>query len=357
MSKALYYPFINIPEGSWLTQSLLYWDELSCMSPSIYFEQPNLYNLHMQEYIREGLVIPLSPAYFIWDIKNFEDNFLEYLDSDDQVSRIQKRVYRGYRNNYLNIHFEKLGSISDQLIKRGLAFKGQEEWLLVEPYVAIKFMTYLSFLIGSITNYDPITTENNSRYNFRKLPQSFKYSNLNNSGDIEINNYTVKINELWTSDKIRISREKILNNLLPAPLGKISAIDLLRFKDKHSVSLNAFRNYVEGFLIDYESTIDELKESKMEMFLANSREQQRQLEEEMHKYGWKHINRFDLVLYGLDLLTTFNAYQDMDMRNVSLGLTKFGITILKSLSDNAQRLNNINKKPMSYIINASRIII
>lgn len=353
MKKALYFPYVNIPNDNWLTQSLLYWDELSCIAPSIYFDNPDLYELHIQEYIREQLIIPLSPQYFINEIYGFEDNFIDYIDTDKSVLKIRKDIVQGKPIRFTRIHFEKLGPICYELIRRHLAKEGKEGWLLVESNIALKFMTYLSLLIGSIKDYDPITRENISIYNFSTLKCDFKYMEDYNELT-NLNEFRPRVRELRLKNSMTNTRDKILTNLLPSPKNNIPAVDILKFKDKNKDSLDSFRNYIEKFLIEHESTDDSLKERMFDDFIYNSNKMKEEIINDMQKFGWHNVDFFDFALLGLDIFSTFNAYQDFNVKNMGIALTSFGITVLKGLKSNRDRIKDISNKPMAYIVNSNK---
>lgn len=353
MNKALYYPYINIPKDNWLTQSLLYWDELSCIAPSIYFENPNLYEHHIQEYIREQLVIPLSPQYFINDILGFEENFIDYIDNDKLILQIRKDIREGKSMRYTNIHFEKLGPLCNELIQRNLAFKGKNGWLLVEANLALKFMTYLSLLIGSIKDYDPITREDISIYDFHSLSRRCKYQDVIDEKTI-INEFRPRVDELGIKNSMTNTRDKILTNLLPSPNMNISAMNILRFKEKNRDSLVSFREYVEKFLIEYESTEDSLKARLFVDFIYKSKNMKDEIINDMNKFGWYNFDFFDFGLFGLDIYSTFSAYQEFNIKNMGVALTSFGITVFKGLKSNKNRIRDLNKKPMAYVVNSNK---
>lgn len=67
-TRVLYFPYIRVPETPWLTQMLLYWDEVSSIVPSDYIGHPESLGTHMLGLVQEELVRQVVPGMIISEI-------------------------------------------------------------------------------------------------------------------------------------------------------------------------------------------------------------------------------------------------------------------------------------------------
>ncbi len=155
--KALYFPYINLPDDDWLYLMLLYWDQLSSIVPHEYVYNPEKLSPHMSTLIKEGLVNPVIPQDFIHDVEDFGEPFLGF---------VRRRVRRTQLRNpattqRIPIHVEKLGQVADELVELNLATRTRYPWYEVDSWVANAFMSYLASVIGSLPEVDsaPITND------------------------------------------------------------------------------------------------------------------------------------------------------------------------------------------------------
>lgn len=215
ISRAIYYPYIKVPRSRWFTQVLLYWKEVGAIVPYDYIEDPDRLGPYMVSLVKEQLVHQIIPGMYLWQVKNFDGAFLEYVDQ-------QTRVVKA--GEWPRIHMEKLQSLGDKLCERGLAQRDRSneysDWYEVEPQTADDFMAYLAAVLGQASEQDkfyPITDESS-----RLAPFLGEIS----GGDTSV-------------------RELILERILPAPAEEIEAARLADFKAKYQQELTRFRNHVE----------------------------------------------------------------------------------------------------------------
>ena len=64
MSNLLYYPYINLPNTDWTIRALLYYDNISSIVPTQYFNEPEQYEPFMREVIQNELIDPINPMAF-----------------------------------------------------------------------------------------------------------------------------------------------------------------------------------------------------------------------------------------------------------------------------------------------------
>jgi len=96
----LYYPSINIPNGAWLRNSLLYTDQLSTIVPFSDIDDKRL-NDDMRILFDEGQYHPISVFNELQsspqEFSKFQQNFMDIIESKDFKSykkQIKKYKYR-----------------------------------------------------------------------------------------------------------------------------------------------------------------------------------------------------------------------------------------------------------------------
>jgi len=80
-SKALYYPYINLPKKEWTFKTLLYWDSMLSIVPSSYIQNPNNLDPFMLDLVREGLVEQIFPIDFLHKINNYDEIFINFIEN------------------------------------------------------------------------------------------------------------------------------------------------------------------------------------------------------------------------------------------------------------------------------------
>ncbi len=158
-SRVLYFPYIRVPQSRWLTQMLLYWDQVSSIVPYEFVQDPDALGTYMASLVQEGLVFQVIPSAYIYEIPRFFAAFKEYVGGLGQD--IVHRRERFATGSTFRIHIEKLGDISEFLIHEGLAAAEQYPWYNVERETADDFMSYLAASLGHVQSIDsaPVTDD------------------------------------------------------------------------------------------------------------------------------------------------------------------------------------------------------
>ncbi|MGJ8733421.1 MAG: hypothetical protein ACSHW4_09755, partial [Cellulophaga sp.] len=169
MENLLYYPYINIPKSDWTSRSLLYYDTVGCIVPQRYFYEPDNYESHMRDLVRNELVVPINPIEVLdnpWEISR---PFIKYVESEEfniekRRTRFQTgstgRIHREKLKNGPRIHADKFDNeIFYQLEQAGLASRENHDWYFVEQKTANELMTFLSSIVAAKINYRPTTDE------------------------------------------------------------------------------------------------------------------------------------------------------------------------------------------------------
>ncbi|CAM1346795.1 kinase [Tenacibaculum insulae] len=244
MKNLLYYPYINVPKTDWTNRTLLYYDTISCIVPTRFNEQPERYENHMRDLIRENLVIPVSPMEVLnnpWDIVK---PFIDYVESKEfNLKRRRKKFQNGktgrihsdkFNTKGPQIHIEKFDrEVFYRLEQAGLAEKNGEEWYNIEKATANELMAYISTIISEKLDCQPMSD---------KMGRYYPYSKISRKDFKEL--------------KIRQTKRRIiLDDLIPFP-EEIDFTKLRRFKENHSDLLEGFRNRVELLVLDQNLEIE-----------------------------------------------------------------------------------------------------
>lgn len=223
--NALYFPYIDVPSTAWTTQAILYWDKLASIVPMDHLHHPEQMDALSRTLLSEGLVEPIVPGMFIYQVERFDDCFIEYLESCVLPKRSYARQNEA-RSNTTRIHAEKMGRIPDFLVESGLATRVDWAWYDVDTFVANQFMAYLATVLSAVpsVNATPITDKASfaSALGARRPAQR---------RDNSLHAFKTK--------------QVILKSLLPVPVGPMDVDGLIRFKQRHGALLPPLRTKIE----------------------------------------------------------------------------------------------------------------
>lgn len=270
-SKAIYFPYISVPESEWTFKTLLYWEKLSSIVPLDFIENPNKLESFMNELVREGLVDQIIPSDHIWKIPNFEGPFIEYIESKLNKSPFHRQFGNSFFNNSFRrtsqIHMEKLGNLPDFLIRERLARQISHSWFEVENWVAEPFMAYLSSVLGMLEEIDAAPVTQNvhlSRY-YQAFGNTDKYN------------------------KTMTARSHILEQLLPVPERGIPLYQLIKFKQRYGHLLPPVREKIEVYSSEIASIQDdEERMARAETITLELKDDISEITEAM-KLSWKKV--------------------------------------------------------------------
>ena len=210
--KVLYFPYIKIPRSSWLTQMLLYWDEVGSIVPMDFTYNLEQLGPYMKDLVDHKLVRQIIPAQYIGNIPRFKDTFVEILDPARLSQRMEQTEL---------IHLEKLNTISDVLVNKGLAVRSENEFFKVEATTAKLFMNYLAVVLGKLPELrmTPVTDQAKYMSIFRHPSQRTEVGAI---------------------------RQQVLERVLPVPTHSLKARQIVEFKESHNELLRSFRQFVEA---------------------------------------------------------------------------------------------------------------
>lgn len=280
-NKVLYFPYINVPNSSWFTRILLYWDEVGAIVPYEFIEVPEKLDEHTRSLVQECLVKQVLPQEHIYNIPSFRDSFLKYINSlKNKVIKRRRMSFRKVQNS--KIHIEKMDGLEYELKDIGLAKEGDYPWWFIEENTAWEFMAYLAATLGKLPDLqlDPISDD------IRHL-QNFLYSSRS---------------EKLAHKKISNLRLEILEDIFPSPQKPLKAFEISIFKEKHGDKLKAFRNRVEKEIIDIADVENkELRKRRLALFKDESRDAIKEIIDAMKSSGFKGstLSKFGSIISSI----------------------------------------------------------
>lgn len=272
--RLLYFPYIRIPQTKWLTQTLLYWDQVSTIVPMEFIANPESLGPYMQRLVQEELVRQVIPGQYIHEIPNFEAAFGRYIA--DLGPALDARRTSFPREAGLHIHIEKMGGIGDMLVDQGLARSRNYPWYEVEPASANDFMSYLAAVLGQLPSIDssPITDE---RINLRNFSDARPFSHAGQTRGLVV-------------QRLQPLRISVLDKILPIPNHPIEPGVIRAFKEKHHEMLVDFRRRVERELIMAASISNRtLRQRNLEIFYEEAAESIKEIQASMHDARWDTV--------------------------------------------------------------------
>ena len=187
-NKVLYFPYINVPNSSWFTRMLLYWDEVGVIVPYDFIQSPEKLDEYTRSMVLEGMIKQVIPMQHIYNIPYFREAFLSHLNALDKRVLIKRQVAfaGGHRSK---IHIEKMDRLELDMRDMKLAEEGEYPWWFVEVDTAGEFMAYLAATLGKLDElqYDPVSD------NIEHLERFMRVEGVNPSPRPPISNLRIQI--------------------------------------------------------------------------------------------------------------------------------------------------------------------
>jgi hypothetical protein len=261
--RILYFPYIKVPEGAWLTQALLYWDQVSSIVPYEYLSSPERLGPYMQALLREELVWQVQPGAFLFEIPRFREAFVSYLQGLGAGLPTRLEAFRN--GKVVRIHLEKMGKLVDDLKDAGLAAPSSSyPWFDVEAETAQDFMCYLATALGQLDRIDSLPMTDTGDMLHRTLGPGASQGTL---------------------DELRI---EVLDRILPIPTRAVPPAELARFKAKHGAALIDFRLRVEQELVGLAQMGDlTLRERAIELFAEEANQRTAEIRSWLRESRWQ----------------------------------------------------------------------
>lgn len=319
-NKALYYPYINVPESAWISQQLLYLDKLGSIVPSEYIYNPDKLSPYMRDLVSAELVEQIFPAQYIPYDTKFEENFIKLIKSKGYDKTGQKSTRQ---QNYFKIHIEKFGdTLKEELKSLGLLNEIEYPWCFVEKNTATLLMTYVAAVISMSEELSMTPITNSNEYLSLYFTKQFPFYSQKNDETI------------------------VLNKLIPVPEKPIPVIELCNFKEKFSTLLLPFRNEISSkveqiSLIKDKSTRD----YEITTFIKNSEEKIEEITKRIEEQKWGKVNLGTLSSLTASAIPVMDINEPSDLLKTIPGLIGAVYSVIQPRIKNRKQ---IKAEPLAY---------
>lgn len=251
-TKALYYPWIDIEDETWLKNAMLYWEKIQTIVPSS-IENPYTTRT-AQEFCEEGILEPFYVESSMKDIDELKDDVLRYLESPEGVELLNSKEFSKKNmihvdmslqeiRKRLKVHPEKLSyALIDKLVKT-------DGWMKVDRPFLDFYMTLLAtrlsersgtgLLTDEVANYNLSTAARlDVRLSIRESQRNV--SDINGSTDMPPTLAQGTLANL-VLEKIQIAPDTPVNKILEFRADY--AIELGRFRTKIDELTNEISKY------------------------------------------------------------------------------------------------------------------
>jgi hypothetical protein len=261
VDTALYFPYINVPEESWFTQILLYWDHAASIVPDTLIQNREELGPYTVELMDEGLVHSVAPRDVLRNMDAFSEGFVELLATH--------RPPAGIGIGAQLLHEEKMNRrVYQAMQERGVAqpLSDSGGWWMVEPTTAALYMGYLTgAMCGARRDLFPVT--NSSEMVAFLAPPAPDMAT-----------------------RLQSLRYEVLSQALPAPSRPISAVQIKDFKEGHGDDLRRLRRFLSGQLAVIAEIEDPyLREARKDGIFQEIEDQVARLREQMSRRDWPRI--------------------------------------------------------------------
>jgi hypothetical protein len=216
----IYYPLIK-PPTAWIKQSLLYWDTVCSV---VHADFKDALPDDLEWLLDEGLYEPL----FADVIPNQEKSRLRaevlHCVENAQDLGLDLTVARAETIDFL--YYGKLPSlVQEDLVDRGLAEKRQKELILSHELLTLVLCLLAKYIASALS----VGTDH--------------YALYTDTTSSAVNNFLpLQGSEITTATQL------VLRDVLPVPDESVSLASVIRFREKHSSRLGAFRRALDRLL-------------------------------------------------------------------------------------------------------------
>jgi hypothetical protein len=270
METALYFPLMRVPEASWFTQVLLYWDGAASIIPRSLLGSPESdrdvdhciseFGSYTYGLIRAGLVRPYDPTWLLREHSGRGDFYGQFLILLEEQG-LQRSLDR-----FTRLHIAKGDySLFGVLERLAVASKTSPEWYEVEKRTADLYMAYLAGAICGYEDFFPVA--DTGEYLSMFVPSSGE-----------------------TPARLRTLRYEAITEVLPVPSRPVAPAELASFKDRHGEELHRLRVHLDGRLADL-ATVDDpfLHDTMKEGIFQEIADEVAVLKEQMSKRRWPRV--------------------------------------------------------------------
>lgn len=223
MSRSiLYYPSMDIKDGIWLRNAILYWYHIHSIVPDTC--EP-VYSPEIKELLDRGIYTPIHPEKFFYAVGNneFEKEIKYKMERFNSTLRkvdlkFMEQMY--FPQMAMMIHYKKLPTeLYDLMMSWGVLKVNDEKWVEMEVNAANIYMSTLAEYIAEVCAEDMIVGTDRNSYLYDTFERQWKSSN-------------------------KMCLTTIFEKALPTPNLDVSYETLLDFRDSREMELLYLRNEV-----------------------------------------------------------------------------------------------------------------
>lgn len=253
-SKALYYPWIEVQDESWLKNAILYWDKIQTIVPRS-INKPYK-NKTAKALFKEGLLIPFYVYPDLEDVEEITEDVLEYINSTEgaQVllsedvadSRfIHPDKFSGRIFEAISMYPEKLPFKIQEILRESLDNEGG--WISVDRRFANFYMTLLA-------------THLSGKHGIALLTDSASNSQLANIARLDghLSLYPTGYDDMRRHARAWRMYSKRDRSLAQGMLADLILEGIRIDPDTHVDKIITFRNKFQNELGNFRTKIDEL---------------------------------------------------------------------------------------------------
>lgn len=320
MCRLLYFPYISIPNASWLVQALLYWDGVATIVPTDYLEYPDQFSSFARELVQENIIQTVQPEEYAYSYYDEFMTFLKWARAHAPQFRLNRIFRRNQNISQTYLHAGKIGDIlGSEFMRLGFARRSDDQWYEMTEQLSMAFMTFLAILIGREENYVPMT---DSCQGMLSLFDATSHPASTSEGTIR--------------DALRTT---MLNDIFPVPSNMNNLSDLLRFRDKYHDELQRFRRHIENFLISLDGLSEDLQRERCRNFQLEIQDELKEIKGHM---GWFRAPKIN---FGTVMSALPSVYGAISGDPVSAGI---GVgAVFGQMIWNSDRNENL-RKPLAY---------
>lgn len=340
----LYYPNIEIPDGKWLRNALLYWDEVSSIVPRSVEDNLFSHNYMIAQLRDEGEYRAIYPDQLMYNevFRDFEEECLKkikwYFKAADKSrykathsTEPRNRIHNEKLVNNYFIHREKISYRIMETLQENGVISTNGDWMDFDNQLANIYMSTLA-------KYSALSDANNTVIGTDQL------SAINRVYPIS-----------YASKKPMKYKTPVANlslNVLPTPSSEVPFSKILKFKRKYRDELLSFRNHINNFekeLSNCEST-DELKEKSIifkERIETGTRETIRMLRGSKIEFVLSSLKSV-INLKSPTMIATYAALAGQKLTDIhpATTITGIGIAGAVDISVNYMAINKATKEKL-----------
>lgn len=328
-TKALYYPYILIPDNLWLRRAILYWDKINPIVPQE-VEIPQNHISHELE--KHGMLDLIRPEdcfdHYSLEWQKVREDFIELIRNLENSGILPPEERRNYE---YCIHWHKFDYELMKELEPFHLYQRSGDWIYFERNAGKLYMSFLATNLANFLHLEPLTDSKDHQRDFLQA----QLVGLNRS-------------ETFIS--------LTLEQLLPAPKENVSVEEIIKFKEKHKGELLCFRRLIKDFINSLESVTDESQFlGRLNSVKDNIKEQSLILHRRLEE------NRIETVFNVLETAFTLSAPQigaviGATAISAPLGAVVFGVNaaikIGKEIFRGHMRRNSIlATNPYTYVFN------